>query len=68
MEQEKTEKTERFAYFCFIDGCLLAEAKAVDRIHPINQAQWIIYKKLIDVPFGLLTHCTLGDLIKQIVD
>ncbi len=54
MEHEKTEKTERFAYSVSIVGCLLVEAKAVDKIHPINKAQLLSYMKLLDVPLGLL--------------
>jgi GxxExxY protein len=39
-----------------IDGCLLVEVKAVDKIHPINKAQLLSYMKLLDVPLGLLIN------------
>ncbi len=39
-----------------IDGCLLVEAKTVDKVHPINKAQLLSYRKLLDVPLGLLIN------------
>jgi GxxExxY protein len=39
-----------------IEGCVLVEAKAVERILPIHKAQLLSYMKLLDVPLGLLIN------------
>ena len=39
-----------------IDGCVLVEAKAVEKILPIHKAQLLSYMKLLDVPIGLLIN------------
>ena len=37
-----------------VDGRLVVEVKAVERLHPVHQAQVITYLKLSDCPAGLL--------------
>jgi GxxExxY protein len=37
-----------------VDGCLLAELKAVQDVLPIHKAQLLSYMKLLNVPLGLL--------------
>lgn len=37
-----------------VDGRLIVEIKAVDRLHPVHQAQVITYLKLTGCPAGLL--------------
>jgi chorismate-pyruvate lyase len=39
-----------------IDGRLVIEVKAVDRIHPVHQAQIITYLKLANLPAGLILN------------
>jgi GxxExxY protein len=39
-----------------VDGRLVVEVKAVDRLHPVHQAQVITYLKLTDCPAGLLLN------------
>jgi GxxExxY protein len=39
-----------------VDGRLIVEVKAVDRLHPVHQAQVITYLKLSDLPVGLLLN------------
>ena len=39
-----------------IEGCVLVEAKAVEKILPIHKAQLLSYMKLLDVPLGLLIN------------
>ncbi len=43
-----------------VDGCLVVELKAVERILPIHKAQLMSYMRLLDAPLGLLInfHCT----------
>ncbi|MES2696865.1 MAG: GxxExxY protein [Verrucomicrobiota bacterium] len=40
----------------FIDGCLIVEAKAVEKILPIHVAQLLSYMKLLNAPLGLLIN------------
>ena len=38
------------------EGCVLVEAKAVEKILPIHKAQLLSYMKLLNVPIGLLIN------------
>jgi len=40
----------------FVDGCLIVEIKAVEKILPIHKAQLLSYMKLLDAPLGLLIN------------
>lgn len=39
-----------------VEGCVLVEAKAVERILPIHKAQLLSYMRLLNVPIGLLIN------------
>ena len=39
-----------------VDGRLVIEVKAIDRLHPVHQAQVITYLKLAGCPAGLLLN------------
>lgn len=39
-----------------VDGCVLVEAKAVEKLLPIHKAQLLSYMKLLNVPIGLLIN------------
>ena len=39
-----------------VEGCVLLEVKAVDRVMPIHKAQLLSYMKLLDIPLGLLIN------------
>jgi len=39
-----------------VEGCLVIEVKAVERLHPVHQAQVITYLKLTGFPAGLLMN------------
>ncbi|HEX4263063.1 MAG TPA: GxxExxY protein [Verrucomicrobiae bacterium] len=39
-----------------IEGCVLVEAKAVEKIMPIHKAQLLSYMKLLNIPLGLLIN------------
>ena len=39
-----------------VEGCVLLEVKAVDRIMPIHKAQLLSYMKLLNIPLGLLIN------------
>ncbi len=49
-------REEPLRFDVLVEGCLLVEAKAVDRILPIHKAQLLSYMKLLDVPLGLLIN------------
>jgi GxxExxY protein len=39
-----------------VEGCVLVEAKAVEKILPIHKAKLLSYMKLLDLPLGLLIN------------
>lgn len=39
-----------------VEGCIVIEVKAVERLHPVHQAQLITYLKLANLPAGLLMN------------
>ena len=39
-----------------VDGCVIVESKAVERLHPVHSAQVITYLKLTGCPAGLLMN------------
>ena len=47
---------EPLRFDVLIEGCVLIEAKAVDKILPIHKAQLLSYMKLLDVPLGLVIN------------
>jgi GxxExxY protein len=49
-------REEPLRFDVMIEGCVLVEAKAVDKILPIHKAQLLSYMKLLDVPLGLLIN------------
>ncbi len=49
-------KEEPLRFDVLVEGCVLVEAKAVEKILPIHKAQLLSYMKLLDVPVGLLIN------------
>jgi GxxExxY protein len=49
-------KDEPLRFDVLVEGCLLVESKAVERVLPIHKAQLLSYMKLLDVPVGLLIN------------
>ena len=39
-----------------VEGCVMVETKAVEKILPIHKAQLLTYMKLLNVPLGLLIN------------
>lgn len=50
-----------------VEGCVLIEAKSVERLLPIHQAQLLSYMKLLDVPVGLLINFNVGRLVDGLI-
>jgi len=49
-----------------VEGCVLVETKAVERILPVHKAQVLSYMRLLDVPVGLLINFNAPRLIDGI--
>lgn len=63
-------KEEPLRFDVLIEGCVLIEAKAVDKTLPIHKAQLLSYMKLLDVPIGLLINFNqlkLTDGVSQLI-
>ena len=57
IEYKGFRREEPLRFDVLVEGCVLVEAKAVERILPLHKAQLLSYMKLLDVPFGLLINC-----------
>ena len=49
-------REEPLRFDVLVEGCVLVEVKAVEKILPIHKAQHLSYMKLLDVPIGLLIN------------
>jgi GxxExxY protein len=49
-------REEPLRFDLLVEGCVLVEAKAIEKILPIHKAQLLSYMKLLNVPLGLLTN------------
>jgi len=49
-------REEPLRFDVLVEGCVLVEGKAVEKILPIHKAQLLSYMKLLDVPIGLLIN------------
>src|SRR6266567_8492858 len=56
VEYKGFTREEPLRFDILVEGCVLVEAKAVERILPIHRAQLLSYMKLLNVPLGLLIN------------
>lgn len=56
IEYKGFTREEPLRFDLLVEGCVLVEAKAVEKILPIHKAQLLSYMKLLDVPLGLLIN------------
>jgi GxxExxY protein len=49
-------REEPLRFDVLLEDCVLIEAKSVERILPVHQAQLLSYMKLLNVPVGLLIN------------
>lgn len=56
IEYKGFTKEEPLRYDVLVEGCVLVEAKAVEKILPIHKAQLLSYMKLLNLPIGLLIN------------
>lgn len=56
IEYKGFRREEPLRFDVLVEGCVLVEAKAVDKVLPIHKAQLLSYMKLLSVPVGLLIN------------
>lgn len=56
IEYKGNKREEPLRFDVMVEGCLLLEVKAVERILPIHKAKLLSYMKLLDLPLGLLIN------------
>ena len=49
-------REEPLRFDLLIDGCLLVEVKAVEKVQPIHKAQLLSYMKLLEIPLELIMN------------
>jgi GxxExxY protein len=56
VEYKGFTREEPLRFDVLVEGCVLVEAKAVEKTLPIHKAQLLSYMKLLDVPLGLIIN------------
>jgi len=56
IEYKGFTREEPLRFDMLVEGCVLVEAKASERILPIHKAQLLSYMKLLNIPLGLLIN------------
>ena len=56
IEYKGFTREEPLRFDVLVEGCVLVEAKAVEKVVPIHKAQLLSYMKLLHVPLGLLIN------------
>ena len=56
IEYKGFTREEPLRFDVLVEGCVLVEAKAVEKVLPLYKAQLLSYMKLLDVPLGLLIN------------
>lgn len=56
IEYKGFTREEPLRFDVLVEGCVLAEVKAVEKILPIHKAQLLSYMKLLNIPVGLLIN------------
>jgi GxxExxY protein len=56
IEYKGFTREEPLRFDMLVEGCVVVEAEAVEKILPIHKAQLLSYMKLLNVPLGLLIN------------
>ena len=56
IEYKGFTREEPLRFDMLVEGCVVVEAKAVEKILPIHKAQLLSYMKLLNLPLGLLIN------------
>ena len=49
-------REEPLRFDVLVEGCVLVEAKAAEKVLPVHKAKLLSYMKLLNVPLGLLIN------------
>ena len=49
-------REEPLRFDVLVEGCVLVEAKALEKVLPVHKAQLLSYMKLLNIPLGLLIN------------
>src|SRR6266566_5767654 len=56
IEYKGFTREEPLRFDVLVEGCVLVEAKAAEKVVPIHKAKLLSYMQLLDVPLGLLIN------------
>jgi GxxExxY protein len=56
IEYKGFTREEPLRFDVLVEGCVLVEVKAVQKVLPIHKAQLLSYMKVLNVPLGLLIN------------
>jgi len=56
IEYKGFTREEPLRFDVLVEGCVLVEGKAVEKVAPIHRAKLLSYMKLLNVPVGLLIN------------
>jgi GxxExxY protein len=56
IEYKGFTREEPLRFDILVEGCVLVETKAVEKVLPIHKAQLLSYMKLLNIPLGLLIN------------
>ncbi len=56
IEYKGFTREEPLWFDVLVEGCVLVEAKAVEKVLPVHKAHLLSYMKLLNVPIGLLIN------------
>ena len=56
IEYKGFTREEPLRFDMLVEGCVVVEAKAMEKILPIHKAQLLSYMKLLNIPLGLLIN------------
>jgi len=56
VEYKGFTREEPLRFDVLVEGCVLVEAKAVEKVLPIHKAMLLSYMKLLNVPLGMLIN------------
>ena len=48
-----------------MEDSLVVELKAVEKVHPVHEAQILTYMKLLNIPIGLMLNFNCSNLFKE---
>ncbi len=48
-----------------VEDSLVVELKAVEKVHPVHEAQILTYMKLLNIPIGLMLNFNCSNLFKE---